>query len=101
MKESPAPRLEVPPRARRPGNSVTPLNPLIAAHLRPRGRDYSRLGLLSVTARFRNAFDQTTPRSAPQDVRLVPPALHVAQEVGARLGQCPLLLGRVPQARAK
>ena len=33
-------------------------------------------------------------------MRLVPPPFHLAQKVGARLGACALLLGRVPTTRA-
>ena len=49
----------------------------------------------------RNASHRTTPRPAAERVRLVPSAVHLAQEVGARLGACALLLGRVSTTRAR
>ena len=56
--------------------------------------------LRSLHPSSRDATDQAKSRAAAEDLRVLPSPLHVAQEVGARLGERALLLGCVPQARA-
>jgi len=56
--------------------------------------------LRSLDPSSRDAPDQAKSGSAAQDLRMLPSALLLAQEVGTRLGERALLLGCLPQARA-
>ncbi len=58
-----------------------------------------RFGLEEVTERQCLAPQEET-RPPVQDLRHVLPAFHMAQEVGARLGQRPVLLGPLPPKQA-
>ena len=47
------------------------------------------------------AEDGEEGRSAEQDLPCLPASLRLAQEMGPRLGRCPLLLGPMPVSQAR